>query len=129
MKQMAAFLTVFLLMIFCSAAIADGKKGTYQLKKLDRKMQTVILMEIRKLGIDSNNVQVNVSTGDCPSNCNSEVIGGKCYCGLDEKGKCPKGTEKSGDSNPTPGRECSTLPDTANIVGGGGMPPAQVQMP
>lgn len=134
------YVTPILIFIFSTSvpSFAQDGFGPVKVKDLKRKQRAVITEALRPIqdelmsnGLTSvGDLFVQASKSDCPDNCNDEYIGGNCYCGPDkETGECPEGTEENDDVNPTPGRECQTLPESFTASGGGLTEPVIVTRP
>lgn len=98
------------------------------IQRLDRDVQQLLMRTLRRAGMGgSAEMSVMVSTSDCPSNCNSRVRSGKCYCDPNaEDGSCPTGTDSVTYGDGT--AQCSVNPTTAAVVGGPLREPQRFQL-
>lgn len=129
-RMLSPLLAVFCLMLTALVAVPPAtaqSRSDIPIERAEGELRERLLNAARVQGLRlGDGARVQVSTSDCPTNCNGNVGGGICYCGLDDEGNCPSGTTRTRE--PRADRACRTLPTTAAVVGSG-IPPRTVLRP
>lgn len=133
-KYLKVLVAAFALAVALPAVLLAQEKMTF--KQLDPTMQKALQRvltdaRLKELGLDSfpqavEEVSVQVTTNDCPADCNADVHHGMCYCSPQTGGGCKDGQEETTWG----GKDmCKILPTTANLRGDNGRgSPLQVLM-
>jgi hypothetical protein len=121
LTRLAAVLCLVMAALIAVPPAQAQQREDIPMQRLEGDLREILMRAARAQGLRiGDETRVQVSTRDCPTDCNNNVLGGKCYCGM-TRGSCPEGSDRTrypADSN----RACSINPTTAAITGPG-IPP------